>query len=58
MAHNKFGFPGMSKEDRVDSAARTLKEFAQIKSEPELMKAARSQLKQEIKDNEKLLKTI
>ncbi len=57
MAMNKFGFPGMREQDRIESAARVLKEFAQVKKEPKLFQAARSHLKQEVKDNQKILKT-
>ena len=46
----------MREQDRVESAARVLKDFAQIKREPKLLKAARAQLRQEIKDSQKELR--
>ena len=55
---NKFGYPGQREADRIESAARVLKEFAQVKREKPLLKAARAHLKQEIKDSQKVLKTI
>ena len=57
MAKNKFGYPEQREADRVESAARVLKEFAQIKREKPLLKAAREYLKQEIKDSQKTLQT-
>lgn len=57
MAKNKFGYSGMREADRIESAARVLKEFAQIKREKPLLKAARQYLKQEIKDSQKTLQT-
>jgi len=42
----------------IEDAARTLKRFAGIKRDPELLKAARAYLKQEIADSQKVLKTI
>ena len=57
MGRNKFGYPGQREADRAESAATVLKEFAMIKREPKLLKAARAYLKQEIKDSQKALKT-
>lgn len=41
----------------IEDAARTLKKFASIKRDKELLKAARAYLKQEIADSQKVLKT-
>jgi len=42
----------------IEDAARALKNFASIKRDKDLLKAARAYLKQEIADSQKVLKTI
>lgn len=49
---------GDEREWAIESAARSLKEFAKIKRDKPLLKAARAYLKQEIADSQKVLKTI
>jgi len=43
---------------KIESAATTLKDFAKLKRDKKLLKAARAFLKQEIADAQKVLKTI
>jgi len=42
----------------VDSAVSTLKEYAKIRKDPELMAAAKQALKVEIAESQKMVKTI
>lgn len=46
---------GMDRQFTVESAARTLKEFARIKRDKDLMKAARAELKKELADTKKAM---
>jgi len=48
---------GDERQWAIEGAARTLKEFAKIKRDKPLLKAARAYLKQEIADSQKVLKT-
>ncbi len=41
----------------IESAARTLKDFARIKRDKPMLMAARAYLKQEIEDSKKAIKT-
>lgn len=53
-------FESLKGEERwweVENAARTMKEFAKIRRDKPLLKAARAYLKQEIEDSRKILKT-
>lgn len=45
------------REWAIEDAARTLKNFAKLKRDKELLKAAREYLKKEIADSQKVLKT-
>jgi hypothetical protein len=46
------------KEWAIEDAARTLKSYAKLKRDKELLKAARAYLIQEIADSKKVLKII
>lgn len=52
------GLKGDDRKWKIEDAARTLKSFAKLKRDPELLKAAREELKREIKDSQNVLKTI
>ena len=47
---------GDDRQWAIESAARTLKDFARIKRDKPLLKAARAQLRQEIADSKKAMK--
>ena len=46
---------GDERDWAIESAARTLKEFARIKKDKPLMKAARAELKKEVADAKKAI---
>ena len=46
---------GDEKRWEIESAARTLKEFARIKKDKKLLAAARAELKKEIADSKKAM---
>jgi hypothetical protein len=48
---------GMDREWMIESAARTLKEFAKVKRDKALLKAAKAYLKKEIADAQTAIKS-
>lgn len=59
MADRKLAsLKGDERQWAIESAARTLKDFAKMRRDKPLLKAARAYLKQEIADSQKVLKTI
>lgn len=58
MARKFENLKGDERQWAIEGAARSLKEFAKIKRDKPLLKAARAYLKQEIIDSQKVLKTI
>lgn len=56
MAHKPFAkLKGFDREMAIDNAAHTLKEFARIKKDKPLLKAARAELKKQIADAKKAI---
>ena len=57
MAQKFESLKGEERQWAIEAAARTLKDFAKLKRDKPMLKAARAYLKQEISDSQKVLKT-